>query len=41
MGDEVRLGTIPMDDMDLVLLPQQRTADINPDSPNFASVRAK
>jgi clan AA aspartic protease len=41
MGDEVLLGAIPMEDMALVLLPQQRTADVNPDSPNFASARAK
>jgi clan AA aspartic protease len=41
MGDEVLLGAIPMEDMDLVLLPQQRTADVNPDSPNFASGKVK
>ena len=41
MGDEVLLGAIPMEDMDLVLLPQQRLADINPASPNFASAKAK
>ena len=41
MGDEVLLGAIPMEDMDLILLPQQRRADINPDNPNFASAKAK
>jgi clan AA aspartic protease len=41
MGDEVLLGAIPMEDMDLVLLPQQRCADVNPANPNFASARAK
>ena len=41
MGDEVLLGAIPMEDMDLVILPQQRLADINPESPNFASAKAK
>jgi clan AA aspartic protease len=41
MGDEVLLGAIPMQDMDLVLLPQQRTADVNPESPNFASGKVK
>ncbi len=41
MGDEVLLGAIPMEDMDLVLLPQQRLADVNPQSPNLASARAK
>jgi len=41
MGDEVLLGAIPMEDMDLVLLPKQRLADVNPQSPNFASAKAK
>ena len=41
MGDEVLLGAIPMEDMDLVLIPQQRLADVNPSSPNFASAKAK
>ena len=41
MGDEVLLGAIPMEDMDLVLLPHQRTADVNPQSPNFASGKVK
>jgi clan AA aspartic protease len=41
MGDEVLLGAIPMEDMDLVLMPQQRTADVNPQSPNFASGKVK
>jgi hypothetical protein len=30
-----------MEDMDLVLLPQQRLADINPQNPNYASNKAK
>src|SRR5215471_13535978 len=41
MGDEVLLGAIPMEDMDLVVLPQQRLADVNPQSPNVASGKAK
>jgi clan AA aspartic protease len=41
MGDEVLLGAIPMEDMDLILIPQQRLADVNPSSPNFASAKAK
>jgi clan AA aspartic protease len=40
-GDEVLLGAIPMEDMDLVLLPKQRLADVNPENPNFASAKAK
>ena len=41
MGNEVLLGAIPMEDMDLVILPQSRTLDINPLNPNFASTMAK
>ena len=41
MGDQVVLGAIPMEDMDLVIIPKTRTLDINPNSPNFASSIAK
>ena len=41
MGDQVLLGAIPMEDMDLVIIPKTRTLDINPDNPNFASSIAK
>jgi clan AA aspartic protease len=41
MGDEVLLGTIPMEDMDLVVIPQQRRVDINPLNPNYAAGLAK
>ena len=37
LGDEVLLGAIPMEDMDLILIPQTRTVDINPANPNFAA----
>ena len=37
MGDQVLLGAIPMEDMDLIIIPKTRTLDINPDSPNVAS----
>jgi clan AA aspartic protease len=37
MGDEVLLGAIPMEDMDLVIIPKTRTLDVNPGSPNVAS----
>ncbi len=36
MGDQVLLGAIPMEDMDLVLLPMHRKVDVNPAHPNFA-----
>jgi clan AA aspartic protease len=41
MGDEVLLGAIPMEDMDLVVLPQHRRVDVNPLNPNFATAKAK
>ncbi len=41
MGDQVLLGAIPMEDMDLVIVPRTRTVDVNPESPNIASGLAK
>jgi len=41
MGDQVLIGAIPMEDMDLVIVPRTRTLDINPRSPNIASTIAK
>lgn len=41
MGDQVLFGVIPMEDMDLVVVPGTRTLDINPDSPNVATSLAK
>ncbi|HEV3270915.1 MAG TPA: hypothetical protein VGZ93_01920 [Candidatus Methylacidiphilales bacterium] len=41
MGDQVLLGAIPMEDMDLVVLPQDRRVDVNPLSPDIASAFAK
>ena len=37
LGDRVLLGAIPMEDMDLIVIPKTRTVDINPESPNIAS----
>lgn len=37
MGDQVLLGAIPMEDMDLIVIPKTHTLDVNPDSPNIAS----
>lgn len=37
LGDQVLLGAIPMEDMDLIIIPKTRTLDVNPDSPNIAS----
>jgi clan AA aspartic protease len=41
MGDEVLLGAIPMEDMDLVIIPKTRVLDVNPSSPNIATSIAK
>jgi clan AA aspartic protease len=41
MGDQVLLGAIPMEDMDLIIIPRTRTVDVNPDSPNIATSIAK
>jgi clan AA aspartic protease len=37
LGDEVLLGAIPLEDLDLVVNPRNRTVDVNPASPNIAS----
>jgi len=37
LGDQVLLGAIPMEDMDLVVIPKTRTLDVNPSSPNIAT----
>lgn len=37
LGTEVLLGAIPMEDMDLVVLPRTMTLDVNPESPNIAT----
>jgi|SRR5437016_14035983 len=37
MGNQVLLGSIPMEDMDLVVIPSTRTLDVNPNSPNIAT----
>ena len=41
MGDQVLVGAIPMEDMDLVITPKTRILDVNPDSPNIATSIAK
>ena len=37
MGDQVLLGAIPMEDMDLVIVPGTRSLEVNPSSPNIAT----
>ncbi|MFN8628566.1 MAG: clan AA aspartic protease [Candidatus Binatia bacterium] len=37
MGTQVLLGAIPIEDMDLVVIPGTRTLAVNPSSPNIAT----
>ena len=41
MGDQPLLGAIPMEDMDLVVIPSKRILDVNPGSPNVPFTIAK
>ena len=41
LGNQPLLGAIPMEDMDLVVIPSSRRVVVNPDSPNVASSIAK
>jgi len=41
MGDEPLIGAIPMEDMDLVVLPARQLVDVNPASPNVPMSLAK
>ena len=41
MGDEVLLGAVPMEDMDLVIMPKLLKLIVNPESPNIARGHAK
>lgn len=41
LGDEVLLGAVPMEDMDLVVSPAKRSVIVNPDSPNIPQSVAK
>jgi clan AA aspartic protease len=41
VGDQVLLGAIAMEDMDLVVSPKDRRIDVNPASPNIACSTVK
>lgn len=41
LGNQVLLGAIPMEDMDLVVVPSTRTLAVNPSSPNIATTVVK
>lgn len=41
LGDEVLLGAVPMEDMDLVINPSRRELTVDPLSPNIPRARVK
>ena len=41
LGDEVLLGAVPMEDMDLVASPARRELTVNPESPNIPQALVK
>lgn len=41
MGDQPLVGAIPMEDMDLVVIPGKRVLDVNPERPNVPGTIAK
>jgi clan AA aspartic protease len=41
VGDQVLLGAIAMEDMDMVVSPKDRRIDVNPENPNIACSIAK
>lgn len=41
LGNEVLLGAIPMEDMDLIVIPSKRALVVNPNNPNIAASTAK
>jgi hypothetical protein len=41
MGDQVLLGAIPLEDMDLVVSPREQRITVNPRSPNIPMALAK
>ena len=41
LGDEVLLGAVPMEDMDLVITPGRREISVDPASPNIPHARVK
>jgi clan AA aspartic protease len=41
LGDEVLLGAVPLEDMDLVVSPGRREVTVDPQSPNIPHARVK
>jgi hypothetical protein len=40
-GNDVLLGAVPMEDLDLVISPAKQTVEANPESPNLPSASVK
>ena len=41
LGDQVLLGAVPMEDMDLIVTPSSRSVIVNPESPNYPHALVK
>lgn len=41
LGEEVLLGAVPMEDLDLIISPASRTVVVNPETPNIPGSVAK
>lgn len=41
LGDQVLLGAVPMEDMDLIVSPANRALSVNPESPNYPHALVK
>jgi clan AA aspartic protease len=41
LGDSVLMGAVPMEDMDLVVLPREQRVAVNPKSPNIPTAVVK
>ena len=41
LGDEILLGAVPMEDMDLLLSPSRQSIEVNPSSPNIPRAQVK
>lgn len=41
LGDDILLGAVPMEDMDLIVSPAHKALVVNPDSPNFPQALVK
>jgi clan AA aspartic protease len=41
LGDQVLLGAVPMEDMDLIVSPSNRSLTVNPESPNYPHALVK